>query len=70
MQVLPILGYCVGNNEVKPDPERLKALDEMPPPSNAKSLQRALGFFAYYAKWIANFSNPINKLKSVEDIYI
>ena len=41
--ILPILGYCVGNNEIKPDPDRLKALQEMPPPSNAKALQRCLG---------------------------
>ena len=28
--VLPVLAYCVGNNEIKPDPERLKALNELP----------------------------------------
>ena len=65
VSVLPILGYCVGNNEIKPDPERLKALQELPPPSNPKSLQRTLGFFAYYAKWIANFSDHIQNLKAV-----
>ena len=64
--VLPILGYCVGNNEIRPDPDRLKALHDMPPPSSSRSLQRALGFFAYYAKWIVNFSDCINKLKSVD----
>ena len=47
---LNILGYCVGNNLVKPDLERLKPLLEMPPPTSLKSLKRTLGLFAYYAK--------------------
>ena len=64
--ILPILGYCVGNNEIRPDPDRSKALQELPPPQNFKSLQRCLGFFAYYAKWVVNFSDRINKLKSVK----
>ena len=51
-----ILGYSVGNGIIKPDPERLKPLLELPAPHNAKSLKRALGMFAYYAKWIVNFS--------------
>ena len=27
---LPILGYCVGNGQIKPDPDRLKALYQLP----------------------------------------
>ena len=59
-----ILGYSVGNGIIKPDPERLKPLLELPAPHNAKSLKRVLGMFAYYAKWIANFSNRIERLKN------
>ena len=64
--VLPILGYYVGNNEIRPDPDRLKALEEMPPPTTSKSLKRCLGFFAYYAKWIASFSDCIKNLKAAK----
>ena len=63
---LPILGYIVGNGSVKPDPERLKVLLEFPPPSSPKSLQRALGLFAYYAKWVPNFSDRVSLLKNVK----
>ena len=62
---LDILGYRVTYNQIQPDPERLKPLLDLPPPSSGKSLQRALGFFAYYAKWIPKFSDKVGRLKSV-----
>ena len=54
-----ILGYNVSHQLIKPDPERLQALIDLPPPSNPKSLQRAVGLFAYYSKWIHRFSDKI-----------
>ena len=54
-----ILGYCVGNGQIKPDPDRLRPLLELPPPKDAKALKRALGLFSYYAKWVMNFSDKI-----------
>ena len=59
-----ILGYRIGNGIIKPDPERLKPLLDLPPPTSQKSLKRALGMFAYYAKWISKFSDRISNLKS------
>ena len=59
-----ILGYCVSKGEIKPDPERLEPLLNLPPPSSKKSLQRALGLFAYYSKWIPQFSDCIGRLKN------
>ena len=35
-----ILGYCVGDGIVKPDQERLRPLQEYPPPTNTGSLRR------------------------------
>ena len=64
---LNMLGYCVGNSSIKPDPERLTPLLEMPAPSSPKSLKRVLGLFAYYAKWIPKFSDRIWRLKSAKE---
>ena len=50
-----ILNYCMGKGQIKPDPERLKVLLDLPLPNNKKALQKALGLFAYYAKWIPDF---------------
>ena len=52
---IDILGYRISHNCIKPDPERLRPLLEFPPPKNTASLKRALGMFAYYAKWIPQF---------------
>ena len=43
---LNVLGYVVGKGTIAPDPERLKPLQNFPPPANTKSLQRVLGMFA------------------------
>lgn len=57
-----ILGYCVGNGIITPAQERLRPLQEFPPPVNVHSLRRVVGMFAYYAKWIPNFSDKIQPL--------
>ena len=66
VEELNILGYCVGNNTIKPDPDRLKPFLELPPPTDGKSLKRILGLFAYYARWVPQFSDRIHQLKSVK----
>ena len=62
-----ILGYCVGNGSIRPDPERLKPLKKLPIPHNMSSLKRTLGLFAYYARWIPKFSDKIQRLKVVNN---
>ena len=57
-----ILGYLIGDGVVRPDPERLCLLQELPPSTNVRSHRRALVLFAYYAKWISNFSEKIQPL--------
>ena len=42
---LSILGSVVGNGEIKPDPERLRPLKEIPSPHDQKSMKRIIGFF-------------------------
>ena len=56
---IKILGYVVGNKCIKPDPERMKPLLNIPPPDNFKALRRVLGMFAYYAKWISSFADKV-----------
>ena len=59
---LQTLGYSVGNGVIRPDPERMKPLQNLPPPHNKESLERIRGMFAYYAKWIPDFSDKIQPL--------
>ena len=55
-----IIGYYVGKAKIKPDPDRLKLLKELPP-HNMRSFKRDLGL--HYARWIPNVSDKIQSLK-------
>ena len=59
---LVALGYVIENGEIKPDPDRLQPLQELPIPTNAKRLKSAVGLFSYYSKWISHFSDKIAPL--------
>lgn len=63
---LDLLGYRVSHNTIKPDPERLQPLIDLPVPSTKRELKRCLGMFAYYARWIKDFSANIAPLSKVE----
>ena len=63
---LSVLGSLVENGTVRPDPERLRPLRELPSPHNAKSLKRVLGLFSHYSKWIPQFSDRVSPLLDVK----
>ena len=50
------VGHMLTGQGCKPDPEKVRAGKEMPPPTNVKELQTLLGFVQYLAKFIANMS--------------
>ena len=54
---IQLLGHEISQASIKPDPDRLRPLLEMPTPQTPKELKRVSGMFAYYAKWIDNFSS-------------
>ena len=49
----------MGDGVIKPEQKRLRPLHDYPLPTNVGSLCRVVGMFAYYAKWIPNFSDKI-----------
>ena len=55
-----LLGYEISQNVIKPDPERLQPLRNLPAPTNLKAQERVVGMFAYYSQWIPHFSDKIN----------
>ena len=62
------LGYGIGIGVITPDPERLRPLQDLPPSDNARTLQSVVGMFAYFAKWIPNFSDKIKRLRQATTI--
>ena len=47
---IKLLGYEITNSSLKPDPDRIKLLLELPAPHNNRTLKLVLGLFAYYAQ--------------------
>ena len=45
---IKLLGYEIHNGSLRPDLERVKTLQKLPPPKTTKEQQRVLGLFAYY----------------------
>ena len=62
---LKLLGYLICKNELRPDPDRLQSLLDLPIPDSPSKLKRVLGFFSYYSQWIPKYaekSHPLNVL--------
>ena len=59
---IALLGYRVTYQTIKPDADRVQPLLKMPVPKTSKQLQRLIGLFAYYARWIPNYSDHIRPL--------
>uniref|UniRef100_A0A224Z7U7 RNA-directed DNA polymerase n=1 Tax=Rhipicephalus zambeziensis TaxID=60191 RepID=A0A224Z7U7_9ACAR len=60
-----LLGFVVDNGVLKPNPDKLRAIADFPPPRNTKSLQRFLGMIAFYRDFIAqcaDISRPLTQL--------
>ena len=66
VESINILGYVISQNSIKPDPERLQPLKNLPTPSNSKAKQRAVGLFSYYSKFIKNYSQKVRPLLEAE----
>ena len=59
---IKVVGYIIEHDNIRPDPERFRPLMEIPDPTNLTSQRRVVGMFAYYSKWVKNFSDKIRLL--------
>jgi len=69
---LPLFGYIVDKNGIKPDPEKTLAIKNYPKPLNIKQVRSFLGLCSYYRKFIKGFSNiahPLNDLTKKEEAF-
>jgi hypothetical protein len=57
-----MLGFMISEGVVKPDPDRMQPLVDLPIPHNPASLKRSLGLFSYYSQWVSKFSDRISIL--------
>ncbi|XP_056016955.1 uncharacterized protein K02A2.6-like [Ostrea edulis] len=68
-QEITHVGHVLSSEGLKADPEKIRAVTEMIPPSNRKELRKFMGFIQYLAKFLPNLSKesaPLRQLLSNE----
>ncbi|OWZ02414.1 reverse transcriptase [Phytophthora megakarya] len=53
------------DNGVRPDPEKVRVINEWPTPSNVKELRQFLGLATYLGKYVDNYSGKIRPLSQL-----
>lgn len=56
------LGHVIGEDGVKPDPNKISAVQNFPVPKNPKNIKQFLGLAGYYRRFIPNFSKVAKPL--------
>lgn len=65
MRSLKYLGYIVNENGIRPDPEKIAAIEDYPVPKSVKDVRRLIGLTGWYRRFIPNFATitaPITEL--------
>jgi hypothetical protein len=57
-----LLGYVIFNKMIKPDPDYLQLLLDLPIPRGTSSLQWAIGMILHSCKWVPRFSEKMCSL--------
>ncbi|GFO32674.1 Pol polyprotein [Plakobranchus ocellatus] len=63
-------GHVIRADGLQADPDKIKAVQEMPSPNNKEALRRFLGFVTYLEKFIPNLSQqhePLRQLLKAEN---
>ena len=66
-------GHVISSDGLKPDPEKVKAITEMPPPTDKKELQTLLGMITYlsrFAPQLSEITKPMRDLLKDETEFI
>uniref|UniRef100_H3GHF9 Reverse transcriptase domain-containing protein n=1 Tax=Phytophthora ramorum TaxID=164328 RepID=H3GHF9_PHYRM len=62
---IPVLGCLVGKNGVRPNPGKVRVINEWPTPSNVKELRQFLGLATYLCKYVSNYAGKIRPLSQL-----
>jgi hypothetical protein len=64
LREIPFLGVVLKETGIVPNREKTKAIDDIPLPKTIGQLRRTMGMFAYYRKFIKDFSKVAAPLYS------
>ena len=62
---MQFLGHIVGINRIKPDPQKVDKLKNLPPPKTLTQLRAFIGLASYYRRFIEGFSKRANSLNKL-----
>ena len=51
-----LLGYIINPQGIKPNPEKVRAIDSLPPPSNVQEVRSFLGMTGYYRQTVPDYA--------------
>ncbi|KAL9953685.1 hypothetical protein ACROYT_G041138 [Oculina patagonica] len=63
---VPFMGHLLTADGVVTDPNKVRAIRDMPTPTDVKSLKRFLGMVTYLAKFLPNLSSVCEPLRRLE----
>ena len=59
------MGHLLTENGLKPDPQKIEAIDRMPPPTDVQGVQRINGVVNYLARFVPNLSERLEPLRAL-----
>ena len=59
------LGHLISGEGIKPFPEKLESIKEMPPPTTPKEVKQFLGLIGYYRKFVPRFADVARPLTNL-----
>lgn len=62
---LKYLGFIVDKNGLRPDPDKVNAILNLPRPKNATDIRRFIGTASWYRRFIPNFSTILSPLSQL-----
>jgi len=67
------MGHIISSEGLRADPNKLKAINEMPPPTDKKGVQRVLGMINYVQKFapnLADLAKPLRELVKKDNKFV
>lgn len=65
LEEIPWIGHVIGHGTLKPDPEKVEAIVNMPGPTDKNGLVRLLGMVTYLSKFCQNLANDTRPLRDL-----
>lgn len=66
---LRFLGHLIDQSGVRPDPDKVEAIHQLPPPENVQELKRVLGMVNYLGRFVPAVGQPFYELLKSKNIW-